>query len=113
MDALRESALEISMTFAALILAVSAGAETPPALSVDALRAVENLWSQAFVTGNAAYLDQLLEPGYVSVGASGAPHDKAAVIEAAKRYAAQHPGATAGPMAPSSTIEIKGASAIV
>ena len=93
--------------------AVSAAAAPAQDPAVVALREAENRWSQAFMGGDAAYLDQLLLPGYVSVGQTGAPHDKAEVIAAAQRYAAQHPGAKAQPMPATSTIEIRGDSAIV
>jgi len=78
-----------------------------------AVRDAENRWSTAFVTGDAAFLQQLLADDYVSVGADGADHPKAMVIAAASRYAAAHPGATATPLADSSTIVVSADLALV
>ena len=77
------------------------------------VREVENGWSEAFITGDAAYLTELLDPGYVSVGAHGDPRSKADIIALAGRYAAEHPGGHASSLPPTSKIEIKGSAAIV
>jgi hypothetical protein len=77
------------------------------------VRDVENGWSRAFVTGDTAYLDALLDPAYVSVGAHGDARPKAEIIALASRYATAHPGGQATPMPPTSKIEIKGSTAIV
>ncbi len=97
----------------ALLIASTIAGSAHAGDTAAALRTVENGWSQAFVTGDGAYLDALLDPAYVSVGTGGAAHDKAAIIAAAKGYAANHPGAHADPMPPSSTIDIRGAAAVV
>ena len=77
------------------------------------VRDVENGWSKAFVTGDAAYLDGLLDPAYVSVGTKGNPRTKAEIIALARGYAKEHPGTVATPMPPTSTISVKGAAAVV
>ncbi|MEO8505707.1 MAG: hypothetical protein ABI609_17555, partial [Acidobacteriota bacterium] len=41
------------------------------------LREVEDGWSKAFVTGDSAYLEALLDPAYVSVSAQGDGRTKA------------------------------------
>ncbi len=56
--------------------------------TVDGVRAVENHWSRAFVTGDAAYLGALLDDDYVSVGTTGRPRPKAEIIALAQKIAA-------------------------
>ena len=77
------------------------------------VREVENGWSKAFVTGDAAYLDALLDPAYVSVGTKGNARAKSEIISLARAYAAQHPGTQATPLPPTSTIDVKGTAAVV
>jgi Domain of unknown function (DUF4440) len=102
------------MLMAMLLMATAVAGPAPASDTAEtALRKAENGWSQAFVTGDGAFLDTLLDPAYVSVGTGGAAHDKAAIIAMAKGYAAAHPGSRAEPMPPTSTIDVKGASAIV
>ena len=86
-----------------------------PASRPDAegVRAVENAWSEAFVTGDAAFLDTLLDPQYVSVNQAGVPRPKAAIIAAARAYAAAHPGSHADPMSATSQIDVRGRAAVV
>ena len=97
------------------LIAFAAALATAPLQKMDeaSVRAVENGWNAAFVTGDAAALDALLTPAYVSVGSNGAAHDKAAIIKAATTYAAQHPGQQATPMPASSTVELIGSTALV
>jgi len=78
-----------------------------------AVRAAENGWNAAYVTGDTGFLDRLLAPDYVSVGGTGSDHDKAAILASARTYAAAHPGTAAQPMPSSSTIAIAGDLAIV
>lgn len=48
--------------------------------------AVDNHWSLAEMTGDTAWLDQMLLPEYRSVGNTGVAHDKATIVAgAAKR----------------------------
>src|ERR1700676_4163005 len=77
------------------------------------VRDVENGWNKAFVTGDWAYLDALLDPTYVSVGSHGDARPKADIIALAGRYAVEHPDSQATPLPPTSKIEIKGSTAIV
>ena len=89
----------------------AARATEPPYES--GVRAAENRWSEAFVTGNAAHLNSLLDDGYVSVNALGTARTKAEVIAAALAYAAKNPGQHADPMPPTSTIRVIDGTAIV
>lgn len=77
------------------------------------VRAVEQRWSEAFLTGDGAVLDALLDPAYVSVSATGKARGKAEIIANAAAYAAQHPGGHASPLPPTSTIRIIGEAAVV
>src|SRR5215469_8163095 len=79
----------------------------------NGVRAAENAWSRAFITGDARFLGDLLDPAYVSVGTNGSPRPKAEIIAAAKRFSEQHPGSPVQPLPPTSTISIKGNSAVV
>jgi hypothetical protein len=85
------------------------------ATSADAaaVRAAENGWNAAYVTGDTGFLDRLLAEDYVSVGGTGSDHDKTAILASARAYAAAHPGTAAQPMPSSSTIAITGDLAIV
>lgn len=78
-----------------------------------AVRAAEDGWSAAYFSGDGAFLGRLLADDYESVGSSGAAHSKAMILEAARRFALEHPGAKAAPFPPSSTIAISGDLAIV
>ncbi|MES2127465.1 MAG: nuclear transport factor 2 family protein [Pseudomonadota bacterium] len=99
---------------AALALSGLASAAVPGADPGEAgVREVENGWSKAFISGDAAYLDALLDPAYVSVGTRGLARPKAEIIAVAKAYGAAHPGAQATPLAPTAQIDIKGSAAIV
>ncbi|MES2148345.1 MAG: nuclear transport factor 2 family protein [Pseudomonadota bacterium] len=77
------------------------------------VREVENGWNKAFVTGDAVYLDALLDPAYVSVGTKGEARPKADIIAMAKSYGAAHPGVQATSLLPTAKIDIKGSAAIV
>jgi hypothetical protein len=72
---------------------------TPPAaeraMTVAAVRAVEDHWNRAEMDGEIAYLDQLLLPAYRSVSANGSVHPKAAIIAGAQKQAAHHAAAAA------------------
>ena len=97
-----------------LIVFAAALAATPPQkLDEASVRAVEDGWSEAFVTGDAKALEALLTPDYVSVGATGAAHDKPAILKGAQAYAAQHRGQHGTPLPPSSTIQLIGTTALV
>lgn len=99
-----------------MILALAAGpaaAASPQRVDEASVRTVETRWSEAFVGGNTAALDALLDPAYVSVSAKGSARSKAEIIAAAKGYAAQHPGQHADPLSATSTVQIFGTTALV
>jgi hypothetical protein len=91
--------------------ALAAPAREPA--SAEGVRQAEDRWSEAFMTGDAATLDRLLDADYVSVSATGKSRTKSEIIAAAQAYAAAHPGAHADPLPPTSTIRVTGNSAIV
>lgn len=98
----------------AVLLALAAS----PVLAAERLdeasvRAVENRWSEAFIGGDAATLEALLDRDYVSVGATGKLRPKAEIIDIAKSYAAKHPGEHATPLPATSTVQLIGATALV
>ena len=93
-----------------LILAL---ALSTAATDAAAIRAAEDGWNAAYVTGDAGFLDRLLDADYVSVGGTGVDHDKAAILASARAYAAAHPGTAPNPMPSSSTIAVTGNLAIV
>jgi hypothetical protein len=90
---------------------IASAAERGP--SETDVREVEDAWSRAFVTGDSRFLDDLLDPAYVSVGTNGAPRSKTEIVAAASRFAEQHPNTPVQPLPPTSTISIKGDSAVV
>ncbi len=94
-----------------LMLALAAGA--PEARTPDALREVEARWSRAFVTGDAPTLEALLSPDYVSVSARGVARRKDEIVSVAKRYAAEHPGATPSPPSPDMNVRVEGDTGLV
>lgn len=96
-----------------IAFAAALAAAPPQRLDEASVRAVETGWSEAVMTGDTATLDALLAPGYVSISATGAPHDKAALLKGATNYAAQHPGQHAKPLPASSTVELIGTTALV
>jgi hypothetical protein len=92
----------------------SPNADAPaPAAAIAAVHEAEDRWNRAEATGDKAYLEELLDPAYVSLSSNGVPHDKAAILAHAERFAAEHPGAPAEPMPATSTIHVKGTTAVV
>ena len=77
------------------------------------VRDAENGWSRAFVTGDVGYLDALLDPEYISVGAHGDARPKATILALASQYATQHPGSKSTLLPSTSKIQIKGSTALV
>ena len=72
-----------------LLAAQPAAAPAPETQrSVEGVRAVENHWGRAFVTGDADYLAALLDDDYVSVGTTGRPRPKPEIIALAQKIAA-------------------------
>jgi len=90
---------------------IAAGTGTDP--GEKGVREVEDGWSAAFVTGNVAYLDALLDPAYVSVGTKGNARPKSGILALAGRYATEHPDTHPTPLPPTSTIDVKSSAAIV
>jgi hypothetical protein len=98
----------------ALAAALAAGPATATEPPTDAgVRHAENLWSEAFITGDAAALEALLDPQYVSVNPQGVARPKAQIVGFARDYAAKHPGEHAKPLPDTSTIRVIGKSALV
>ena len=58
--------------------------------SVEGVRAVEAHWQKAFLSGDAAYLESLLDPAYVSVGHAGNARPKAEIVALSKKVAEKH-----------------------
>ena len=79
----------------------------------SSVRAAENSWSEAFITGDSATLESLLDADYVSTGATGKPRTKAEIIALASAYAKAHPGQHGQPLAATSTIRVIGNAAVV
>jgi Domain of unknown function (DUF4440) len=77
------------------------------------VRDAENRWSEAFVSGDAATLDALLDADYVSTGTSGKARSKAEIVGLATSYAKAHPGEHAKPLSSTSTIRVIGNAAVV
>jgi len=96
-----------------LLLLAGAGVAPQTGADTAGVRAAEDGWSKAFVTGDTAFLDALLDPGYASVGTRGNARSKAEILDLARHYAAEHPGTAATPLPPTSTITVKGAAAVV
>jgi len=55
--------------------------------SVEGVRAVEAHWQKAFLSGDGAYLETLLDPAYVSVGHAGNAQPKAEIVALSKKVA--------------------------
>lgn len=82
----------MSKTFLMVVLLAASGvasaADAPEtARSVEGVRAVEAHWQKAFLSGDAAYLETLLDPAYVSVGHAGNARPKAEIIALSKKVA--------------------------
>jgi hypothetical protein len=108
---MRKMCLLLSAALLGCSASAFAGPDPEQLKSVEGINAIEAHWSQAFVTGDAAYLDGLLADDYVSVNAKGVARPKAEVIALAKRYAAGNP-APLPPRDPS-PVSIEGDAAIV
>ena len=104
-------ALLISLPMFLIVAQAAAAAEK--VANEAGVREAENLWSEAFVSGDAAALETLLDADYVSTGASGKPRSKAEIIGLASTYAKSHPGEHAKPLSATSTIRVIGNAAVV
>jgi len=103
---------------AALTAALTVAALAGPALAQDAehqktaagVQATEDRWSAAFLSGDEAYLNRLLDEAYVSVGRTGKPRPKAEIVALARKVAAMPKQAYDKPL---SRIDLRGDTAIV
>lgn len=78
----------IAASLAALCLGRALAAEVPETeRSMAGVRAVEAHWQRAFLAGDSAYLETLLDPAYISVGHAGNARPKAEIIALAKKVA--------------------------
>lgn len=102
-----------ALVLACMVCLASVAAQAANAPDLAGVRDAENRWSEAFMTGNAAVLDQLLDADYVSVGSNGKARPKAEIIDLATEYAKAHPGQHAKPLPPTSTIRVIGNAAVV
>ncbi|CAM3253127.1 Nuclear transport factor 2 family protein [Sphingomonas antarctica] len=71
-----------------LILAVTTAAPAKPAVepkTAAAVQAADDAWGAAEANGDAAFVDGLLLPGYVSVGPTGKVTTKAAIVAGARK----------------------------
>jgi hypothetical protein len=102
-----------TFVLADVLFTAGTAAAAAPAPDVEGVRAAENRWSEAFVTGDVATLDALLDADYVSVNAAGLPRAKAEVLQLAHDFAKAHPGQHGQPLAATSTIRVIGDAAVV
>jgi hypothetical protein len=103
----------LSVTVAGLCVGMvsAAVAAQQKSCTEDGVRAVEAQWTHAFLTGDEAYLNGLLDDDYVSVNQKGVARPKAAIIALAKKIAAMPnpPASTKPPL----NISVHGNAAIV
>jgi hypothetical protein len=102
-----------TLVLAGFLLTAGTAAAAAPGPDVEGVRAAENRWSEAFVTGDVATLDALLDADYVSVNAAGKPRAKAEILQLAHDFAKAHPGQHGQPLAATSTIRVLGDAAVV
>jgi hypothetical protein len=94
------------------VLGSAHAADAPEtARSVEGVRAVEAHWQKAFLSGDGAYLETLLDPAYVSVGHAGNARPKAEIIALAKKVAEKN--MTPQPPEHPATIVVRDNAAIV
>ncbi|HJT96949.1 MAG TPA: hypothetical protein VJ696_01425 [Rhodanobacteraceae bacterium] len=79
--------------------------------SVEGVRAVEAHWQRAFLGGDAAYLETLLDPAYVSVGHAGSARPKSEIIALSKKVSEKK--MTPQPPAHPATIVVRDNAAVV
>src|ERR1700742_348815 len=111
----RESPMKPALLIPLSIFLFAARAATAAENVADeaGVRDAENRWGEAFVSGDTATLDALLDAEYVSTGATGKPRPKAEIIGLASAYAKAHPGEHAKPLPATSTIRVIGNAAVV
>jgi hypothetical protein len=76
----------------ALLAATLLLAASPAAIerqqTVAGVQATEDHWSEAFVSGDEAYLSALLDPAYVSINRTGKARPRADIIALSRKVAA-------------------------
>ena len=77
------------LSFTALLLlstqsSLAASSAAPQPKTAEAVKAADDNWEKAEESGDVAYVDNLLLPGYRSVNADGTVHDEAAILANAK-----------------------------
>ena len=77
----------LAMALLTILGPAHAGEAAETERSVEGVRAVEAHWQKAFLGGDAAYLETLLDPAYVSVGHAGNARPKSEIIALAKKVA--------------------------
>ena len=78
--------LAIALTAPAGARAASGSANGPEARTASAVQAADDAWGAAEAQGKAAFVDQLLAPGYRSIGPDGKTTDKAAIVAHARAF---------------------------
>lgn len=112
----RKALVNLSSTCLAAFAATMFGgscAQAVEPMTEKGVRATEDQWSAAFVHGDAAVLELLLDPSYVSVSTTGLARTRTEVIALSLEFARKNPNFEAKPLAPSSTIQIVGTTALV
>ena len=77
----------LAMALLTILGPAHAGEAAETERSVEGVRAVEAHWQKAFLGGDAAYLEALLDPAYVSVGHAGNARPKAEIVALSKKIA--------------------------
>ena len=109
---MKPGSIHVFFLVAALTAAGTALAGGTGAADEAGVRDAENRWGEAFVSGDTATLDRLLDAEYVSTSAAGKQRSKAEIIRLAAEFAKAHPGQHATPLAATSTIRVIGSAAV-
>ncbi|HET7811917.1 MAG TPA: nuclear transport factor 2 family protein [Steroidobacteraceae bacterium] len=75
--------MSVRTVFIGLLLASAAALAAPPTTE-QLLKDTENAWSQAYVTGDAAWLDKLMAPEYLFTDTDGKTYNRDDDISAVK-----------------------------
>ncbi len=109
--AMKSAVLRLAIGALAICPAFAQSAEEAQ-MTTAGIKAVEAHWVRAFLTGDEAYLDTLLDSDYVSVNTKGVPRPKADIVALAKSIAAKGPQ-TIPPPSPNMKVVVHGDAAIV
>lgn len=100
------------LVFGIVVAASPAWASPENEMSEAGVRAVEAHWVRAFLGGDEAYLNTLLDADYVSINLKGVPRPKADIVALARKIAASTP--SPGPLPePKLGVSLHGAAAVV